>query len=120
QRMGRNPFMRSTLLQRSHGRCARCGEEISNADRTYYVHHLTYEHECVYPELIQIPVARVRRGKPLVYRQKITQCEQCSADNPSAFAACAQRVIPLCRGCHFREHGEDLEQMDADIAAGHF
>lgn len=120
KRIGRSPFLRATLLQRFNGRCAKCRCSIADPGLPFYVHHLTYEHSCVYPELVTIQVQRIRRGVEGIYPMKVTDCERCSRETPEAFAACMSRVVPLCSGCHFKEHLADIIEAKKAKAAGNF
>jgi hypothetical protein len=110
RRVTRNPFFRAKLLEKYKGTCARCGTKLSLDGNNWHIHHLTYEHSCIYPDLIEIKVKRIRRGKEQTGKKHITKCEHCFVASNTAFLECAKRVIPLCLRCHHREHRDDIAE----------
>jgi hypothetical protein len=118
RRLTRNPFFRVKPLEKFKGKCARCGRKLSPDDTDWYVHHLTYEHSCIHPDLIEIEVRRIRRGKEQTGKKHITKCEHCFAASNAAFVECQKRVIPLCLRCHLQEHRADIAEYKKQKARG--
>lgn len=118
RRLTRNPFFRAKLLKKFKGKCARCGKKLLLDSSNWYVHHLSYEHSCVYPDLIEIEVKRIRRGKEQTGKKHITQCRYCFTASNAAFLECEKRVIPLCFRCYLQEHGADIAEYKKQKATG--
>ena len=104
RRASGNPFMREAQLARTRSRCAYCGRLLSAVGGSFNIHHRTYEHACSYPDPVTVDVVRVRHGEPKPGHKKTPPCERCSDEQLDAFAACLELLIPLCGGCHLREH----------------
>ncbi len=110
RRLTRNPFFRAKLLEKFEGKCSNCGKELSLDDNNWSVHHLTYEHSCIYEELIEIGIKQIRRGKEQISRKHVPQCELCFNISNSAFLDCQKRTSPLCSRCHFLVHKTDIAE----------
>lgn len=86
-----NAFMRSFLYQRENGHCALCDKRLSEAD--YQAHHRDYDHQCDWPEKIEI----VYRGES---RKSVPDCTSCYNDDPSRFMKCAKRLCAVHGRCN--------------------
>ncbi len=118
RRLTKNPFFRAKLLDSSDGKCAQCGIGLSPAEKNWVVHHLTYDHSCIYPDLVKVEVKRIRRGKEKIGKIHTTQCESCFSLNIEVFLECQKRVVPLCSRCHFLEHKADIIEYKVKKALG--
>lgn len=118
RRLTKNPFFRANLLEVFRNKCARCGNRLSSGKNNWHVHHLTYDHSCIYKDLVLIEVRRVRRGKEQLGILHTTQCERCYSETKDAFMECQKRVIPLCTRCHFKGHRADIVEFKKRKASG--
>ena len=118
RRLTRNPFFRAKLLDKFEGKCNKCGKKLSPNDNSWSVHHLTYEHSCIYPDLIEIGIKQVRRGKERVSKKHVPQCEYCFNISNGAFLECQKRTVPLCSRCHFQVHKTDIAEYKKEKAMG--
>jgi len=81
KRITNNPFFKNKLLEKYQNKCALCGKPHP-IDKTEWgahgvVHHLTHEHACIFRDLIEVNVKRVRKGQEVISKRRITQCEEC-------------------------------------------
>lgn len=118
RRLARNPFFRAKLLDKFEGRCSKCAKNLSPNDNRWIVHHITYEHSCIYPELIEVGVKQIRRGKEQISKRHVPQCEHCFTMSNYAFLACQERTVPLCSRCHFLVHKEDVVEYKKQKESG--
>jgi hypothetical protein len=118
RRLTHNPFFRAKLLDKFEGKCNKCSKKLSPDDNSWSVHHLTYEHSCIYLDLVEIEVRQIRHGKERLSKRHVTQCEHCFTVSNRAFLECQKRTIPLCSRCHFQVHKIDIAEYKKEKAKG--
>ena len=114
----RNPFLKAKALEAGEFRCARCGCPLDVEDGKYHLHHRTYDHACIYESLVKLEVRGMKRGQEVSRVISVPPCQECHSATPAAFCECLARLIPLCAGCHFREHESDIAQVHIRKALG--
>jgi hypothetical protein len=75
--------------------CPWCERRIKTS--ALQLHHIDYEHCCVYTDLIKIPNPTPKRPNRV---NKVPDCEKCYSKNPTAFSNCISRVVPVHNLCN--------------------
>lgn len=90
-----NPFVADYLRTRENGRCACCGRRLIKKPN---IHHIDYDHECVYDKGIRIssPTEKQPKRKLLV-----PDCRTCFITNRDKFNACMSRVVLVHTYCNY-------------------
>jgi len=100
RRIIRNPFVKDFLAQRDGGKCAWCGENITDG---VGVHHTSYDHSCTYDGTIEVRQQTVQRHAK---KRMAPDCRSCRGDSQARFDACMSKLVPVHSLCNKEISGQ--------------
>ena len=89
------PFVKEYLKSIHNNKCAWCGGELKDE---FIVHHISYEHECVYTIEKKIDHPTEKRPNRTC---KIPNCEICYINSKDKFDECMSKIAPVHKMCNW-------------------
>nr|WP_162482698.1 hypothetical protein [Clostridioides difficile]VUB78606.1 Hypothetical protein CDSMR_0005 [Clostridioides difficile] len=85
--------MKDFVINENNNKCSWCGKP----SKKFILHHVDYDHLCIYTQPIQIPSPTEKRPNRKI---KVSDCGTCKLKTPEAFKECSKRVVPVHQYCN--------------------
>lgn len=94
RKITKNPFMKNVVANRHSNRCSWCNRSIRSE---FILHHVDYDHQCMYG--IETVISRPTEKRPNK-KVIVPDCETCNKIRPEYFNECVNRLVPVHGKCN--------------------